>query len=252
MHDVASNEAIVNGIELLSQMCMKVTVVLKLNFFLTEKKRNEWSEHRVKWRTGQTLHLFSSQRGAWLSLSLLSSEVYAGLYWLPVWCEESSSSCEILYLIKQFNSVFYKSSVHLQKLCVDKTHNLSNTRCVASERQMKSRQPVTHTRTWSQIVCVRARACVCVCVWMNDSAFRGYTSVWEINGTWLVNDTMGNMIHYCLPLSHFPQHTHTQTHTDTRTQAHTNTHQLISSLTSPITTSFQDRSLLISQAIARE
>lgn len=49
-------------------------------------------------------------------------------------------------------------------------------------------------------------------VWMNDSPFRGNMSVWEINGRWLVNDTMGNMIHYCLPLRHLPQQTHTDQH----------------------------------------
>lgn len=49
-------------------------------------------------------------------------------------------------------------------------------------------------------------------VWMNDSPFRGNMSVWEINGRWLVNDTMGNMIHYCLPLRHLPNK-HTQTST---------------------------------------
>lgn len=49
-------------------------------------------------------------------------------------------------------------------------------------------------------------------VWMNDSPFRGNMSVWEINGRWLVNDTMGNMIHYCLPLRYLPQQTHTDQH----------------------------------------
>ena len=102
---------------------------------------------------------------------------------------------------------------------------------------MKSRQHVRHTRTWSQA------DCVCVCAQMNDSAFIGNMSVWEINGTWLLNDTMGNMIYCCLPRSHIPY-----THTHTHTQIHT---KLISSLTSPGTTSFRDRSLLIFQVMAR-
>lgn len=58
-----------------------------------------------------------------------------------------------------------------------------------------------------------------VCVWMNDGAFVGNMSVWEINGTWLVNDTLGNMIHLCLPLHHRiirHKHTHTRVHTPAR------------------------------------